>query len=126
MGVDDTISSAGHGHNRSAQQGVDTNPDPVLDFANEHHHAHLHHGHTAVPSEKDDMMFAKSTDAYAGDSTSPDYKVRQMPSNDEESGGVGEIKDENQKVGWRSWTFKRVYAKYKILFHFAIWAVWTA
>lgn len=127
MGVDaDTISNTGpgHGHNRSAQLDVDMNPDPMLDLSHEHHH-----GQTAVPPEKDDMMFAnKGTDTYTGNSNSasPEYKVQQMPSNDEESGGVGEVKDGDDKAGWRKWTFKRVYAKYKILFHFAIWAVWTA
>lgn len=129
MAADDTILSAEQGHNRSAQQGVDASPDPVLDLSNEHHHAHLHHGQAAavpVPSEKDDIMFAKSTDGYVGTSSSPDYQVHQMASNDEESGGVGEIKDEGDKPGWRNWTFRRFYAKFKILFHIAIWAVWTA
>lgn len=125
MGVDDTISTAGHGHNRSAQQGVEINPDPVLDVANEHHHPHVHHGQTALPAEKDDMVFAKSTDSYAGDSNSPDYKVHQMPSNDEESGGVGEVNHAQNKRSWGGW-IKRMYARYKIVFHFAIWAVWTA
>lgn len=130
MSADDGISSAGQGHNRSAQQGVDLNPDPVLAFSNEHHHAHTHHGQTATHAEKDDLMFAKSTEDYLGngDAAAPDYKVRAMTSRDEESGsgGIGEIRNEDETDGRGKWTFKRVYAKYKLAFHFAIWAVWTA
>lgn len=119
MSSNDNISSAGQGHNRSAHQDVDTNLDTAPDYSREHQ--------TVLPSKQDDLMFAKSTDAYPGDATAPDYKVRPMSSsNDEESGGVGEIRNENEKAGWRTWTVKRVYAKYKILFHLAIWAVWTA
>lgn len=132
MGVND-IMSPGVGttesHNSSAQQGVEINPDPVLDFTNEHHHAHVHHGTTAVSEGKDDLMFAKSTENYTGSAAAPDYKVRPMSSNeDEESGGgvVGEIRSEDEKAGWKSWTFKRVYRQYKMVFHLAIWAVWTA
>lgn len=129
MGADDTVPAMGTGqaHNRSAQQGVDINLDPVLDFSNEHHHPHVHHGPTAMPAEKDDLMFAKSTDNYPKDAPAPDYKVQQMSSNDEESGNVGDIRDEGEEGGGgRKWTFKRIYARHKILFHIAIWAVWTA
>lgn len=116
-------------HNRSAQHGVEINPDPVLDYSNEHHHAHLHHGSTALPEGKDELMFAKSTEDYPGSTPAPDYKVRPMSSNEDEESGrgaVGEIRNEDEKVGWRKWTFKRVYRQYKLVFHLAIWAVWTA
>lgn len=128
MSASDTISpGVGETHNRSAQQGVEINPDPVLDYPNEHQHAHVHHGKTAVPEAKDDMMFAKSTENYTGSASAPDYKVQPMSSNDdEESGGVGDIRGDAEKAGWRSWTFKRIYRRYKIVFHLAIWAVWTA
>lgn len=127
MGTNETVpANADQQHNRSAQQGVDINLDPVLDFANEHHHAHVHHSQTAMPAEKDDLMFAKSTENYPGDTPAPDYKVQQMSSNDEESGNVGEIRDEHEEVGGRKWSMKRIYARHKILFHLAIWAVWTA
>lgn len=125
MSANDTISSAGQGHDRSAPE--QQHDQPALDYSREQHH---YDQTTVLPSKQDDLMFnAKGTDAYAGgDATaSPDYKVRPMSSsNDEESGGVGEIRNGNEKAGWRAWTFKRVYAKYKILFHLAIWAVWTA
>lgn len=121
---------ASESHNRSAQHDVEINPDPVLDYSNEHHHAHLHHGSTALPEgKKDDMMFAKSTEDYTGNASAPDYKVRPMSSNeDEESGvgGVGEIRSEDEKTGWRKWTLKHIYRQYKLVFHLAIWAVWTA
>lgn len=118
------------GHNSSAQHDVYVNPDPALDISNEHHHAHVHHGQTAIPDEKDDIVFAKSSDKYTGDhgvpaAAAPDYKVRQMSSNeDEESGRVGDIDNESKAA--KKWSFKWVYRKYKLVFHLAIWAVWTA
>lgn len=119
------------GHNHSAQQNVTTNPDPVLALSNEHHHAHLHHGATAHPPEKDDVMFATSTttDKYTNTGAS-DYKVRQTSSrDDEESGGVGDIirDDEGeQPAHTRKWTARRVYTEYRAYIHFLIWSVWTA
>lgn len=119
-------------HNSSAQQHVYVNPDPALDISNEHRHPHVHHGQAAVPDEKDDIVFAKASDKYAGDATTtvaaaaPDYKVRQMGSNeDEESGRVGDIDDEDSRPAGR-WSFRRLYKKFKIFFHLFIWAVWTA
>lgn len=121
------------GHNHSAQQGVDRNPDPVLTLANEHHHPHLHHGATALPPEKDDVMFATSTDQYTttAPAGSPDLKVHPMSSrDDEESGGVGEIRadDHKNKSGGflQKLSIKRLYKQYKLVFHLAIWSVWTA
>lgn len=117
-------------HNSSAQEGVQLNPDPVLDTANEHHHAHLHHGGNT--GGKDDVVFANSDEKYPGSAPGADYKVRTMSSSndDEESGGgVGEVRsseEEENVAGWRGWTFKRVYRQYKFVFHFAFWAVWTA
>lgn len=114
-------------HNASAQLGVERNPDPILDLSNEHRHPHLHHGSTALPEGKDDLLFAKSDENYNPAAVAPSYKVRPMSSNeDEESGGVGGIrgdKDEDEKAGW---TFKRFYRKFKLVFHVAIWGVWTA
>lgn len=129
MSADDKItpSAVGEGHNYSAQQGVEINPDPVLDLSNEHHHAHVHHGATAVPPEKDDLMFATSTDKYTGTSGSPDYKVHPMSSRDDgESGVVGDIRNEDEKASSTKWSPKRLYKQYKIAFHLAIWLVWTA
>lgn len=121
------------GHNSSAQQDVYANPDPALDISNEHHHPHVHHGSTAVPDEKDDIVYAKSSDKYTGDGdpAAPDYKVRQMGSNeDEESGRVGRIDDDYDGPPAKNWDFSRfmrwAYKKYKPLFHGVFWAVWTA
>ncbi|CAN8103252.1 unnamed protein product [Discula destructiva] len=127
--------TATEGHNSSAQQGVQMNPDPVLELANEHHHVHVHHGSTAIPEGKDDLMFAKSDEKYPGSAHAvvPDYKMRTMSSNEDEveSGGVvGEIRSKDdegdEKAGWRKWTSRRAYRKFKPVFHLAIWAVWTA
>lgn len=118
------------GHNHSAQQNVHPNPDPVLDIANEHHHAHLHHGR-ATQEKDEQVMFATSTDKYAGaPGSNPDYKVRQTSSrDDEESGGVGDVRDEHDQAGAASpkkWSAKRVYTEYRAFFHLAIWSFWTA
>lgn len=131
MSTDDSISSADPGHNRSAQHGgVDLNVGPALALPEQHLHAHADHGQTTLPSEKDDMMFAKSTEGYvgAGNAAAPAYEVRKISSNDEESGsgGIGEVRDETETAGRGKWTFKRLYAKYRLVFHFVIWAVWTS
>lgn len=127
-----TVAADTEKHNKSAQEGgVHINFDPVLDPANEHHHAHLHHAKTE--SKVDDIVFAKSDENYPGSAAAPDYKVRAMSSSndDEESGGVGEVRssgqeDEDKTKGWKGWTFKRVYRQYRFVFHFVFWAVWTA
>lgn len=117
-------------HSPSAQLGVERNPDPLLDVSNQHSHAHLHHGATTLGKD-DDVVYAKGgSDNYLGShAPAPDYKVHPMSSNDdEESGGVGEVRHEgdDEKAGWRRWTFKRVYRQYKIVFHLIFWGVWTA
>lgn len=113
------------GHNSSAQQNVYVNPDPALDISNEHHHPHVHHGQTAVPDEKDDIVFAKASDKYSGDQDAPDYKVRQMGSNeDEESGRVGDIDDEHKRES--KWSIRALYRRFRLPIHLFIWAVWTA
>lgn len=120
------VAAPGAGHNSSAQQNVYVNPDPALDISNEHHHPHVHHGKTAVPDEKDDVVYAKSSDKYTGDPAAPDYKVRQMSSSqDEESGRVGDINDEREAEG----RFKRFYRRHRSQIRAFIlvfvWAVWT-
>lgn len=131
MSTEDKIAPyVGDGHNHSAQQNVNINHNPVLELSNEHHHAHLHHGTTAIPQEKDEVMFATSTDKYNTGAApgSPDYKVRHTSSrDDEESGGVGDIRDEgDQAARTRKWTARRVYTEYRAYIHSIIWSVWTA
>lgn len=133
MGSEDKITpsaaattTTGDGHNHSAQRNVDINPDPVLDYAHEHTHAHVHH----ATQEKDEtMMFATTTpaDKYPGSGETPDYKVHPMSSrDDEESGGVGDIRNEEETVRANPWSLKSLYRRFRIVFHLAIWAVWTA
>lgn len=122
-------------HNGSAQQNVHVNPDPALDIANEHHHPHVHHNQTAMPDEKDDIVFSRSPDrqhSASGDleknPTAPDYKVRQMSSSndDEESGRVGDIDDERTTKG--SFSIRALYRRntwFRAGIHAFIWAVWT-
>lgn len=128
MGSDDKISpGVGDGHNHSAQLDVNINSDPVLQFSNEHHHEHLHHGSTAVSEEKNEVMFANSTEKYTGKAGSVNSKMHQISSNeDEEIGRVGEIRNEEETVGSNRWSLKSIYRKYRLIFHLVIWAVWTA
>lgn len=137
MSAGSTVAATpGAGHNSSAQRDVYPNPDPALDISNEHHHPHVHHGPGAVPDEKDDIVYAKASDKYTGDSAAPDYKVRQMGSNeDEESGRIGHIVDDEDDEGGpaKRWSmqrffrwFKRFYRTYRWAFHIFYWAVWTA
>lgn len=129
MSAEDKI-TPNEGHNYSAQQGVALNPDPVLDLSNEHTHSHTHHATTTTTitsSGKEEMMFATSTDKYAGATGTPDYKVQQTSSrDDEESGGVGDIRDEDEKADSRKWSMGQIYKRYRLLFHLFIWGVWTA
>lgn len=125
--TDTTPAAPAPAHNASAQHGVTMNPDPVLDVANEHAHAHLHHGTTA-PAKDDDLVYAKGDVNYNG---SKEVRTASSSTGDEESGGVGDIRDVDDdedagKKGWKGWTFRRVYRQYKLVFHLAIWAVWTA
>lgn len=73
-----------------------------------------------VPEDKDDVVSLKASDT-RNPTDAPAHTVLQVSSSeDEESGHIGE-----GRVDAARWSFQRVYRRYKMLFHFAIWAVWT-
>jgi concentrative nucleoside transporter, CNT family len=124
------------GHNASPQPGVDTNPDPALDFGNEHRHEHSHH-HGLAATEKakeDDVMYTTGTtekgydllDAPPQDYTT--HKLHESPVNekpvDEESGNVGPATDEAKSAS--STRFHRYYRKFRPFIPILIWCVFTA
>lgn len=73
-----------------------------------------------IPQDKDDVVFTKTSNT--GNSTvAPADEVLQLSSNeDEESGRIAESRIEE-----KTWSRRRIYNRYKILFHIGIWAVWT-
>lgn len=119
-------------HNASPQVGVARNPDPALDLAHEHKHEHTHHAKTALNGH-DDVMYSRSPEIFektdvVGGPSAPDYEARKTHDktletslSNEESGRVGSVKE-----GQRKWTVRYIYRRFKIVFHFAFWAVWTA
>lgn len=114
------------GHNASSQEGVVPNPDPALEFANEHQHEHLHHGGLAANpvNHPDELIYSTATPDK--DLEKPrDYAAAEKSVTDEDSGNVGNIHghetDDRRKQFIRRW--------YRILrpyIHFFIWAVFTA
>ncbi|KAI2472707.1 H+/nucleoside cotransporter-like protein [Annulohypoxylon bovei var. microspora] len=113
------------GHNASPQEGVVPNPDPALDFSNEHHHAHLHHGGLASNpvNHPDEVVYSTASPEKSLDKPQ-DYSTAEKSVTDEESGNVGHIGgDESEKrpnwiVFW--------YRKYRAYVHIFIWLVFTA
>ncbi|KAL7628483.1 hypothetical protein AAE478_002686 [Parahypoxylon ruwenzoriense] len=113
------------GHNSSLQGGIMPNSDPVLDFANEHHHEHLHHGGLAAnpANHLDEVMYSTTLPEKSLDKAQ-DYAAAEKFVTDQESGNVGHIHgDENGRVGH---FISYYYRKFRIYVHFAIWALFTA
>ncbi|KAI6085830.1 H+/nucleoside cotransporter-like protein [Hypoxylon rubiginosum] len=114
------------GHNASSQEGVIPNPDPALNFANEHRHEHLHHfGAAANPANRDGEVLYSTSPSDKEIEKPRDYAAAEKSVTDQDSGNVGNIHpDESEspkKVFLRRW--------YRILrpyIHFFIWAVFTA
>lgn len=122
------------GHNASPQVGVVPNPDPALDYVNEHQHAHdHHHGLAAHEKEKhDDVYYSTGTTEKGRDllDTPPqDYeshKLKETPvgekSVDEESGHI--VRDEEEvkhsRLAWR------YYRKIRPFIPIVVWMVFTA
>ncbi|KAJ9150268.1 Solute carrier family 28 member 3 [Pleurostoma richardsiae] len=116
-----TPSSAAQGHNSSLQAGVERNPDPALDVANEHHHPHVHHGKTATPDAEHEVVYAKGAEPVPDlpDYDSNDKEGQATELGHADSGSIGSIRR-------TKWTIRRIYADYKPIFHVAFWMVWTA
>ncbi|KAI1376969.1 H+/nucleoside cotransporter-like protein [Hypoxylon crocopeplum] len=113
------------GHNASSQEGVAINPDPALDFANEHRHEHLHHGGLAANpvNHPDEVMYSTASPDKSLDKPQ-DYAAAEKSVTDEESGNVGHIGgDESEgKIN----IFVYLYRRFRPYIHFFIWAVFTA
>ncbi|KAI0882948.1 H+/nucleoside cotransporter-like protein [Annulohypoxylon maeteangense] len=113
------------GHNASPQEGVAPNPDPVLEFANEHHHAHLHHGGLAAnpANHPDEVVYSTSSPQKSLDKPH-DYSAAEKSVTDEESGNIGHIGGDGSEK--RPSILSRYYRKYRAYVHLFIWLVFTA
>ncbi|KAI5867372.1 H+/nucleoside cotransporter-like protein [Durotheca rogersii] len=113
------------GHNASAQEGVAANPDPVLDFANEHRHEHVHHGGPAADhaNHPDEVMYSATVPDKSMDKPR-DYAAAEKSVTDEDSGNVGHIR--SSRDGSAKGFIKYYYRKFRLVVHLAIWAVFTA
>ncbi|OTA55624.1 H+/nucleoside cotransporter-like protein [Hypoxylon sp. EC38] len=112
------------GHNSSPQEGVIPNPDPALQFANEHRHLHLHHGGLAANpvNHPDEVVYSASSPEKSLEKPQ-DYAAAEKSVTDEESGAVGNISgDEGEKKSFFAYWYRRLRA----YVHLAIWLVFTA
>jgi CNT family concentrative nucleoside transporter len=121
------------GHNASPQQGVSPNPDPVLDFANEHIHEHLHHGGAAAnhANHSHEVVYSDTTQTglYSKADVFATGEKSVGTGTDEESGNVvGQLSDEKEHPGrWDASTFiRRHHRAFKIIIHAVTWIVFTA
>lgn len=125
------------GHNASPQVGVDSNPDPALDYLHEHKHGHPnHHGAAAAALEKSDtVMYSAGTTEKGHDlmDTPPqDYSTHKLnqatgeKSIDEESGNVGAIRDGEDSEAPKNGRFRRYYRKVRPFLPIVVWLVFTA
>lgn len=133
-----------HQHNASSQLGVVPNPDPALDVAREHHHAHLHHDARAERGHDpaDEIAYSKGTTAEPSvipDQDPLDHALHRRHHPDRKSGmdveknGELDIEDAErgsfspvgQEQDPQSHFFARFYAKYRIFFHLAIFCLFT-
>jgi CNT family concentrative nucleoside transporter len=56
-----TMADLSREHNSSPMPGVHANPDPALDVANEHHHAHKNHTAFAEKGRTDNVVYTTGT-----------------------------------------------------------------
>ncbi|KAI0139923.1 H+/nucleoside cotransporter-like protein [Hypoxylon sp. NC0597] len=112
------------GHNSSLQEGVIPNPDPALQFANEHRHLHLHHGGLAAnPANHPDEVVYSTSSPDKSLEKPQDYAAAEKSVTDEESGAVGNISgDEGEKKSFISYWYRKLRA----YVHLTIWLVFTA
>ncbi|OTB01638.1 hypothetical protein M426DRAFT_63619 [Hypoxylon sp. CI-4A] len=113
------------GHNSSQQEGVVPNPDPTLDFSNEHHHQHLHHGGFAADpvNHPDEVVYSASTPEKSLEKPQ-DYASAEKSLTDEESGNVGNIREVENNP--KKYSIAYFYRKFRIYIHLFIWSVFTA
>lgn len=129
-------SHGGHAHNASLQgPEVAINPDPALDVANEHRHQHLHHSANATSGRVEEQVYSTGTTHEKGSEFLSDRDLRPKSG----YGGKGDVDVlDTEKGSWspdgsrdnveadaQNHRFRRFYARWKILFHAAIWLLFT-
>lgn len=123
-----------HGHNASMQHGVDPNPDLALHYSHEHQHAHVHHGSTSLAHRVDDVEYSHGTTDKGRDlldKPPQDYKTHQLRDEksvdvaeiDAESGGLSPARVPSEEEPVKKRSFSKIYRKYKIVFHLAVWGL---
>ncbi|KAI1415501.1 H+/nucleoside cotransporter-like protein [Hypoxylon sp. FL1857] len=113
------------GHNSSLQVDVAPNPDPALQFANEHRHPHLHHGGLAADpaSHEDELVLYSKSEPDKSIEKPQDYAAAEKSVTDEESGNVGHIQgEESEQKSFLAYWYQRLRA----YVHATIWLVFTA
>ncbi|OAX80204.1 hypothetical protein ACJ72_05466 [Emergomyces africanus] len=111
----------------SPSEGVSgaRNPDPALDPANQHHHAHQHHSASAEKGHQDDVVYTKGIDSSNIPDVSPLDHGSRSPSDTKPTGDVesGEYDGENSS---RLGRFREKHrAHFVIATHAVIWLLFT-
>lgn len=129
-----------HGHNPSAQKGVDENPDLALHYSHEHQHKHLHHGRPSLSGRHDEVLYADGATFDRPNVNDPgpqDYIKHHLRSEradekdfvtmDTEKGAIDPSRTETtgSEVEGKGHRLPRIYSKYKIFVHLFIWLVFT-
>jgi hypothetical protein len=143
LGATETQSTAihlpAHGHNASSQHDVSPNPDPVLDYANEHEHSHLHHHKRSVQGRDNEVVYSHGHDvekSHVPDQNAldshhqahhADGKIAAksaVAQHDAEKGMASPVLSQEEDDP-RSHKASRFYGKWKVFFHAAFLALMT-
>jgi concentrative nucleoside transporter, CNT family len=131
-----------HGHNASSQQNVSQNPDPVLNYANEHEHPHLHHHKRSIQGRDTEVVYSHGHDvekSHVPDQSALDsHQQAQAHRTEAKVAGKSAVAERDAEKGMaspaslsqeeedpRSHKASRFYGKWKILFHAAFLALMT-
>ena len=137
----DLTSHIGEALSSSTQQTENRNDDTVLDEANEHHHAHIHHNANAEEGREEEVVHSKGTtlepriiphqdpqdhgehhEKQAG-KTEKSIASYSDPENGSSSLALGHIESDEDPQAHTASTF---YQKYRLIFHLIIWLFFTA
>jgi concentrative nucleoside transporter, CNT family len=129
-----------HGHNASSQHDVSPNPDPVLNYANEHEHSHLHHHKRSIQGRDNEVVYSHGHDvekSHVPDQNALDshHQARftegkvagtsAVPQHDAEKGMASPVSLSQEEDDPRSHKASGFYGKWKILFHAGFLALMT-
>ena len=118
-----------HGHNRSSQLDVRTNPDLALHYSHEHQHQHFHHSERAGAGRTDEVVYSQDTTfgkahgSHVPDQVHEDQHLRRVPHekngivDDDTEKGQLEIASSNEYEPKKIHRISRFYAKYRIFVH---------